>query len=320
MTAALAVLLVLGAGFWVVQNRASSSSAENMDVALQDLDASIAVAEAAVTRARTASDALASKARAAGDHAAANMAEDASVAADELEASLEAAQEVSKTGQAQEKPSQGDVESVEEAASDLDALAADLEEVTVAAEDKTEQLDSNAVQLADGGSQGSQRSQQAVPQEQKAQPSRCLAPVAGAYPCAGGPVPAEARHLPEHSMGYGITFASGQSPTGNITCDVLRASDMETHMVCTSLGNPKVYEEGYPTAVLTTSGPVQNGSKGDPMASKNSGHYIGNVLPYGTVWYSGDFVMASDEAGLTIWNASTGYGALLNRSGLYKFG
>lgn len=157
----------------------------------------------------------------------------------------------------------------------------------------------------------------------------CVAPVADAYPCAGGPVPSDARTLTARTDPVsGSSFVGVQTPSGNITCDVRDTSSIGDAQVTCAVGgwkpemNPDYDENsgGYVTANLSTSGPSRLGGKGDPMISKNSGAFIGDVLPYGTVWHYGDFVFASEEAGLTFWNAATGYGALINKSGFYPFG
>lgn len=155
----------------------------------------------------------------------------------------------------------------------------------------------------------------------------CVAPVEGAYPCAGGPIPEGAQQLKEVVGNYGLRWAGAQSPSGNITCDVQPGStDHGASVLCSVKGwpdsfNPS-YEDmgGYPVAGMPENGPFVLGGKGDPMASKNSGSFDGTVLPYGTVWYFLDFAIASEENGFTVWNANSGYGALMNSSGFYPFG
>ena len=39
----------------------------------------------------------------------------------------------------------------------------------------------------------------------------------------------------------------------------------------------------------------------------------GQQVEYGTVVYHGDYVCASENAGLTCWNTATGHGAFMNR-------
>jgi hypothetical protein len=39
----------------------------------------------------------------------------------------------------------------------------------------------------------------------------------------------------------------------------------------------------------------------------------GQQVAYGTVVYHGDYVCASENAGLTCWNTTTGHGAFMNR-------
>ena len=155
----------------------------------------------------------------------------------------------------------------------------------------------------------------------------CVAPVEGAYPCAGGPIPEGAQQLKEVAGNYGLSWAGAQSPSGNITCDVTPGGgDSAAGVLCSVAGWPDSFnpdyehEGGYPVAGMGENGPFTLGGKGDPMLSKNSGSFDGTVLPYGTVWYFLDFVIASEENGFTVWNATSGYGALMNKSGFYPFG
>ena len=45
----------------------------------------------------------------------------------------------------------------------------------------------------------------------------------------------------------------------------------------------------------------------------------GDTLPYGSSVYVDNYVIHSSEAGLTAWNTTTGHGALINKSGIYRF-
>lgn len=167
-------------------------------------------------------------------------------------------------------------------------------------------------------------------EETASKPVTCVPPVEGAYPCAGGPVPADVKSLTvQNDPVGGSSFVGGQTPSGNITCEVTDASASHDALALCVVSSwpPEINPDydpdgsgGYAAVGLGTTGPAAMASKGDPMISKNSGVFIGEVLPYGTVWRYGDFVFASEEAGLTFWNASSGYGALVNRSGFYPFG
>lgn len=165
--------------------------------------------------------------------------------------------------------------------------------------------------------------------ESTAKPADCVAPVEGAYACAGGPIPADAKQLPvQIDPVNGTPFVGAQTPSGNINCDALDANvAADARVVCSVRGwttemvpNYDPNTGGYPAAGLHSTGPASMGTKGDPMMNMNSGSFIGETLPYGTVWYYGDFVFASQESGLTFWNAKSRYGALINRDGFYPFG
>lgn len=151
-------------------------------------------------------------------------------------------------------------------------------------------------------------------------PGTCVAPVPGAYPCAGRGIPAEATEL-TNTGAYGITTL--MMPSRNIGCDVY--SNGVTCVVdswATSLYDgfdPHI--GGYVTAGVGDSGPAQLGQGADvpSFTGANPGAPAGEILPYGTVWYVGDYVFSSAKSGLTFWNARTGEGALIKRAGFYPF-
>ena len=156
--------------------------------------------------------------------------------------------------------------------------------------------------------------------------TRCIAPVEGAYPCAGGPIPDGAQQLPgfiPRDSGRSEQVASFGTPSGNIHCSV------ETTETICIVGSwdastlPGYIEEqgGAGGVTLLASGPPNYSiHSGAPIGGNRPGGMAVDTVPYGTVWYFGDFVFASEENGLTLWNAKSGYGALINRGGLYPFG
>lgn len=151
-------------------------------------------------------------------------------------------------------------------------------------------------------------------------PGTCVAPVPGAYPCAGRGIPAEATEL-TNTGAYGIT--TFMMPSRNIGCDVY--SNGVTCVVdswATSIFegfDPHI--GGYVTAGVGDSGPAYLGQGTDVPAftGANPGAPAGEIIPYGTVWYVGDYVFSSAKSGLTLWNARTGEGALIKRAGFYPF-
>ncbi|MDO5724647.1 MAG: hypothetical protein Q4P33_09680, partial [Flaviflexus sp.] len=140
-------------------------------------------------------------------------------------------------------------------------------------------------------------------------PATCTAPVPGAYPCAGRPIPVAAKEITTVSD-YGV--ATLVMPSGNIGCDVfLNGATCVVESWPTSV-NPN-YDPGrggYVTASVGQEGPAQLGQGTDtPGFRGGAGSPAGQVLPYGTVWYFGDYVFSSQQSGLTFWNAATGSGA-----------
>lgn len=164
----------------------------------------------------------------------------------------------------------------------------------------------------------------------KAKKAKCKAPVPGVYACAGGAIPKKAKPLTTaYTSQYGTSGATLVMPSRNIGCDIFDASDVwEAHVSCRvdswePTMNPNYYDEigGQVTATLGSSGPAEFGQAGDvPDYSGANEAPAGQVLKYGKIAYHGVFVFASSEEGLTIWNSATGYGALLNRSGMQTFG
>lgn len=155
----------------------------------------------------------------------------------------------------------------------------------------------------------------------------CTPPVAGAYPCAGGPIPEDARPLAAFYLEDNGSWATLQSPSENILCDVI-GKDWYAggYLICTVHSwpytiNPGYEQEGgFPAVFLDDEGPAEISGKGDPMLSQLVEESEGDILPYGTVWYFEDFVFASEDNGITFWNVKSGYGALINRAGMEPFG
>ena len=59
-------------------------------------------------------------------------------------------------------------------------------------------------------------------------------------------------------------------------------------------------------------------SRSEPPLSQKP-ETSGQQVEYGTVVYHGDYVCASEDAGLTCWNTTTGHGAFMNRDATTTF-
>lgn len=165
----------------------------------------------------------------------------------------------------------------------------------------------------------------------------CVPPVPGAYACAGLGIPEDATALTIHDGNHGYSQATVQTPSRNIGCDVHMSDGSITRVECAVWSWP---EEGAIPRDASCVGYEDMPGCGDPdtvmfddygdhhLASRSEGAAFtgsmgypeGQVLQYGQVAYCGDYVFASSEDGLTVWNADTGYGALLNRTEFLPFG
>ena len=164
------------------------------------------------------------------------------------------------------------------------------------------------------------------PSDDAATTTGCVAPVAGAYPCAGGPIPDGANPLPGFVPVHTGTYdevAALTTPSGNIQCSVQTSETVCLVGSWEARDLPGFIEEqgGAGGMTLTGSGPATYSiHSGAPIAWERPSGVSPQTVPYGTVWYFQDYVFASEENGLTVWNTKTGYGALVNRSGLTPFG
>ncbi|MFT4188628.1 MAG: hypothetical protein QM621_08590 [Aeromicrobium sp.] len=148
-------------------------------------------------------------------------------------------------------------------------------------------------------------------------------PVDGAYPWAGGPIPEwsqPATVIKPAQESYESDEALVTTPTLNISCrfsarhgqcgvsswwETLPYGEDEHAGPNTDVRWP---DEGQGVPVVGTSGGAPG--RPDPAAQ---------VLQYGQVAHFGDYVCASEENGLTCWNAATGHGAFINRDGFAAF-
>lgn len=147
-----------------------------------------------------------------------------------------------------------------------------------------------------------------------------------AYLGAGGPRPATATALPEsaiHTPQQSYESASGavKSPAGVTVCDLSTKPGGWTNCRVAWTNPPGKDQLGtFDTMFFTTDSAV-------PRPGKNSGTQNWQnyqdvsvyAVPYGTQVYYGDWVIASEENGLTVWNAATGHGAWMAREGYETF-
>lgn len=185
----------------------------------------------------------------------------------------------------------------------------------------TGQSDKNGP-ASNAGSASTDPKQNASAQQTSARP--CNTSVPDAYKCAGGPIPSNAIPLTVFDTQQNITAIV--TPSGNITCDSY-ADFIQCRMgkrwpagvnPIRKNGGP-MENEGVDAVTLHTSGPIGAGVATDAPAGA-AFQARRQELPYGTVWRHDNYVLASEEAGLTIWNADTGFGALINRDGYFPFG
>ena len=143
---------------------------------------------------------------------------------------------------------------------------------------------------------------------------------AGAYPGAGGPRPANATPITAVYSGYAVIV----TPSKNISCEfsdtnagcgVMNYTDSKPYG-SDELG-PKWWVRMKSSASADQAEP-EIVSRSQPPLSQNPGT-PGQQVEYGTVVYHGDYVCASEDAGLTCWNTTTGHGAFMNRDATATF-
>ncbi len=306
------VALVGGGAFWVLSSRASAARSAEMESALSDLRASISVAEDSLSRAKEAADSLTTEAEAAGDVESQQLAAEADAAIVQFATALDGAREALATAETQKRPSRQDVQIVQETQVELTDLTVQLDETTHSVEVVVGEL--HLLKKA-----GNEVDESGAPSATK--PATCVAPVAGAYPCAGGPIPGDAKPLTvRYDDVRGKDAAKLVTPSENIVCSMVT-----DETVCMVLSwDPSIsptYSELFDGQAAVSLKRGQKTVLGNQMEAPVGSYAQGrDEVPYGTVWYFGDFVFASEENGLTFWDSQSGYGALINRDGYYPFG
>lgn len=133
---------------------------------------------------------------------------------------------------------------------------------------------------------------------------------AGAFPGAGGPIPAGAQPIP---LSGGSAML--QSPLGNNVCEFL---DSGAFCSTTKKSGPNPYAGGADAGFLTV-----DLSKNPPTIlgrGTTTAEWMGSLkLAYGQSAYWKNYVCGSSSSGLTCWNTGTGRGALINSSGITVF-
>lgn len=159
-------------------------------------------------------------------------------------------------------------------------------------------------------------------------------PVEGAYPGAGRGIPGNATEVDTVLHGYGDT-AILVTPSGNIGCDIYLSDasgppTMQCRVKSWDTAPPRPPSgtgDGYPTVNFGDGSrqPVFGGTRNDPMCfmegacAADNGPLAPQVVQYGEVVHAGGFVCASEQNGLTCWNAGTGHGAMVSRSTFAPF-
>ena len=155
-----------------------------------------------------------------------------------------------------------------------------------------------------------------------ASPSATRSPVSipGAYPGAGGPRPANATPITAVHSGYAVII----TPSKNISCefsDTTAGCGVMNYMNSKPYGSdelgPKWWVRMKNSASADQTKPEIVSRSEPPLSQKPE--TSGQQVEYGTVVYHGDYVCASENAGLTCWNTATGHGAFMNRDETKKF-
>lgn len=164
--------------------------------------------------------------------------------------------------------------------------------------------------------------------------SRPTAPVDGAYVGAGGPRPPGAIPLSTYVSRYGkVTSAHLLTPTEGIGCDFQEAGSDGKQGQC---GVRRFNRTTSPLGTETYGGSTKGkwlfqlvGDRvGQPVATSgttgwmnqpaNDGYQVPRV-EYGKQYYFQDWVVASEENGLTLWNTKTGSGVFLSNERVETF-
>jgi hypothetical protein len=141
----------------------------------------------------------------------------------------------------------------------------------------------------------------------------------GLHPLAGGPVPDSAVELEVLHAQDGTRSSALQTPSGNIYCEFGRTAHgcgVKSYRAEEQYGSTEQGPRWWFDLAAGTRPAID--AAGDPP-SEAYREDSAQVLQYGRVAYIGDDVCASEEDGLTCWNAQTGHGVFLSRGGYQTF-
>ncbi|MFT3715645.1 MAG: hypothetical protein QM774_06780 [Gordonia sp. (in: high G+C Gram-positive bacteria)] len=155
------------------------------------------------------------------------------------------------------------------------------------------------------------------------------APVAGAYPGAGGPRPATAQPMPTETKS-GADYAYLLTPSGNIGCDFSTQNEYTRQGQC---GVKSMNDTSSPLGTEQLAGSTKgrwlfqfsDNRVGEPVGSSGTTGWMNQpsskitTAAYGQQYYFEDWVAASEESGLTVWNTQTGSGVFLSREKAERF-
>ncbi|MFT0846372.1 LppP/LprE family lipoprotein [Actinomycetaceae bacterium L2_0104] len=147
--------------------------------------------------------------------------------------------------------------------------------------------------------------------------------IEGAFPGAGGPIPADATPataIRPAEEGYEYEVAVIVTPSGNIGCDLTAGTGSGCGVQSYAETQPHGSDELGPKWWIGLGGAdvPEISSRGDapffvwPDVTTQT-------VPYGQSVYYGNYVCGSAESGLTCWNIETGHGAFMNRDGYQAF-
>ncbi len=148
--------------------------------------------------------------------------------------------------------------------------------------------------------------------------------IEGAYPGAGGPIPAGATPVSSVRLAqqsYEQDVAIIVTPSGNIGCDLVADSWAGCGIYSYFETRPYGSDELGPKWWIGLGGPDAPviSSRGDAPFYLWEDGVPAQEVPYGQAVYYADYVCGSSEAGLTCWNTQTGHGAFMNKTGYQAF-
>lgn len=179
-------------------------------------------------------------------------------------------------------------------------------------------------------------------------PTAPAAPVDGAYPGAGGPIPAQATQLaPNTTSTKGYEGVYLTSPSGNVRCVLVEAvgyagcgsdeigrtgalgrdttrpniPDTDTAPVIefASFGEVKEALVNGELGTLPLDYPILISQHEMPLGFFEGDNGKPYTVEYGQTVQYGRFACASETNGMTCWNSNTGHGAFLNKTTIEVF-